>query len=361
MSTFILHILCIVVCTLGSIVHAQADIDNDTSMRWFDYSASLGLYGARYSNPATSLGFHDLVGSAPRDGIRLNIISASLRGRYDAGYGALSLQEGDYPRAAWMTNMYWLEEGYIGMHLSDNVRIEVGAFSSHVGVESMKLTENFSGIISLPGFFDPNYFGGIKTYWSITPSLELQADIVTSFNGFELEEGSPAFTSGVTWTKDSSVTISGNVFFSRETIDQRDQSQLYLNTSASIELPDVHILGELNYAVELPDGRFVGQAMMSGFAGLYYDVAPLCMIGGRLEFVLDPYGILADDRFVNDLPYKTLSAGGATATVSYKPLPWCMIRADLRYLTTFDDQSFIETDPNVHQRTEAVVSVDFII
>lgn len=351
----------IALCICGAELCSAGVHDQDTVTRWIEFDANLGVYGARYSNLAASMGVHDLVGSAPRDGIHLNIISGSVRGRFDAVYGALALQEGDYARASWMTDVYWLQEAYVGVHLSHQFHLEVGAFSSHVGIESMVLSENHSGIISLPGFFDPNYFGGIKLRYDITPSLELQADIVTSFNGFELEEGIPALTTGITWTKDSSVTLYGNIFFSRETINQQDQSQVYLNAAATVEVDNLHMLGELNYAIEVFDGMLSGQGMVSGFAGLYADLIPTIMIGARVEFVIDPHGILADDRFLSELPYKTLSAGGATATLAYKPLPWVLTRFDVRHLTTFDQESLIETNPDAHQRTEAVLSIDITL
>lgn len=354
-------VLIAAVCMCCVKAHAFGVHDEDSTTRWIDFDASLGVYAARYSNISTSIGVHDLVGSAPRDGIHLNIISGSVRGRFDAVYAALTLQEGDYARASWMNDMYWLQEAYVGVHVTQDLHIEVGAFSSHLGIESMILSENHSGIISLPGFFDPNYFGGVKLRYDISSNVEFQADVVTSFNGYVLEEGMPALTSGITWTRDSSVTLYGNVFFSRETLNQDDRSQLYLNAAATIELPDVHILGELNYAVEVPDGQTTGQAMVSGFAGLYYDIVPMVMLGARVEFVVDPHGILADDQFLNDLPYRTLSAGGATATIAYKPLSWAMARIDVRYLTTFNQQSLIETNPDAHQRTEAALSIDFTL
>ena len=339
-------------------LHVHAEAQHDSTLRWIDFGASLGVYAARYSNIATELGDHDLVGSAPRDGLRLNIISGSVRGRYDAVYGALTLQVGDYPRASWMNNMYWLQEAYIGVHLTETMRIEAGSFSSHVGVESMILSENYSGIISLPGFFDPNYFGGVKYLWEITPDVELQADLVTSFNGYVLEDGVPAFTTGVTWQRDSSHSIAANVFASRETVDQQDHTQLYINLSSTMELPSVHLLAEFNYSVELPDGNGDAHSMVSGFIAGYVDLTTVCTIGVRGEFVIDPDGILADDRFSTPLPYQTFSGAGATTTVSYKPYPWLLIRGDVRLLTVLDTHSFIETNPFKQQRSEAVVSVD---
>jgi hypothetical protein len=342
----------------GMEAHAVGIHNPDTATRWFDYNASIGVYAASYSTPTASIGARDLVGSAPRDGFHLNIISGSLRGRYEALYGALTLQAGDYARASWVSNTYWLQEAYVGVHINDDIHLEVGAFSSHLGVESMILSENYSGIISLPGFFDPNFYGGVKLRYDVSPTVEIQADIVTSFNGFQLEEGVPAFTSGVTWMLDSSITLFGNVFFSRETFNQDDQSQIYLNAAATIELPDIHILGEFNYAAEVPDGQLTGQGMISGFTGVYYDITSMFTVGARVEFVVDPHGILAGDRFIHDLPFPTFSVGGSTATIAYKPLSWIMAKFDVRYLTTLTSESRIETNPDAHKRTEAVLSVD---
>lgn len=331
---------------------------SDTATRYITFAARLGLYGARYSNPSKDLGAHDLVGSAPRDGLHLNIVSGSVRGRYDALYGTLTLQTGDYARASWMNKMYWLQEAFVGVHISDAMRIEAGAFSSHVGIESMDLMENYSGIISLPGFFDPNFFGGVRYLWRVSDEIELQADLVTAFNGFELEEGVPAFTTGVTWQQDTTMTIIGNVFVSRETINQLDGTQIYLNAAATIDLSDVHVLGEVNYAVEITDAGADMLHMVSGFAGGYVDLAPSMIFGLRAELVIDPDGILTDDRFITALPYSTLAAAGCTATLSYKPLQWLLVRGDVRYITALDDRSLIEINPDSAQRTEAVISVD---
>jgi hypothetical protein len=81
-------------------------------------------------------------------------------------------------------------------------------------------------------------------------------------------------------------------------------------------------------------------------------------VGARVEFVVDPHGILAGDRFIHDLPFPTFSVGGSTATIAYKPLSWIMAKFDVRYLTTLTSESRIETNPDAHKRTEAVLSVD---
>ena len=348
----------VVFCLLSTIiVSVKADII-DTATRWVHVGATLGVYGAHYSNSNSSIGMHDLVGSSPRDGVRLNIISGTVRGRYDAVYGSVTLQEGDYARASWMSSLYWLQEAYIGVYLTDAMRLEAGTFSSHVGIESMILMENYSGIISLPGFFDPNYFGGVKYLWNISPALEFQADVVTAFNGHALEDGVPALTTGLTWLRDSTHIISGNVFVSRKTIEQLNRTQLYINMASTLHLSTVHILGEFNYAIVLADANATAQHMVSGFIAGYIDVSAAVLMGIRGEFVIDPDGIFADDRFNAPLPYRTLSAGGCTTTLSYKPLPWLMVRADVRYLTAFDGRSFIEIGPNTQQRTESVLSVD---
>lgn len=339
----------------------SATAHDDSTTRWIEYGGSLGVYGARYSNVATQLGDHDLVNSAPRDGIHVNIISGSLRGRYDAVYGAVTLQLGDYPRASWTTNTYWLQEAYVGVHLNETMRLEAGSFSSHIGVESMIPSENYSGIISLAGFFDPNFFGGVKYLWDVTPEVEVQADLVTSFNGYDLRNDAPAFTTGATWQRDSTHVIAAHVFVSRETFEQREHTQLYINLSSTMEIPGIHLLGEFNYAVELPDGDGVAHEMVSGFIAGYVDLMTGFTAGLRGEFVIDPDGILADDRFAAPLPFQTFSGAGATATVSYKPYPWLMVRGDVRLLTVLDNSSFIEINPDKQQRSEAVVSIDITL
>ena len=171
----------------------------------------------------------------------------------------------------------------------------------------------------------------------------------------------PALLVGMLYVPDNSRSLSVQSMLSDETARSDAYMQWYTNISCTLQTDQLHVVSEVNLCYEIPSGIYPEAFMLSGLLGAYYDIGnDGFQTGLRIEAVYDPEGALADSRFDQKLPYKTLTMAGVTATASYRPVPWGLIRLDARYLGTLDSKSFIETNPQARERTEVVLNADIM-
>jgi hypothetical protein len=345
--TFVIALLC------TAMLHAQPR----QIIRW---SAEASSYYSLNTADNGGYDFHDLMNTAARTGAGLNILRATAALDAERIHGAISLQYGDITQAVW-GKQFPLQECWLGYRVTSGVDIQAGVFLSHFGVEGMRPSENYSGIVSTTGFFDPNYFGGVKCYVALSDIMLFHADVLTSFNGLEIDGEIPAYALNLEYHPDSLTQLAFSSILSEEPLVGQRAYQSYTQLSATLHRGSWHMIGEVNVGVELPTSVSPGLAMTSGLLGWYYDIDDHLQVGLRGEYVIDAHGIMADDRYASPLPIDQLSAAGATATINYVAASWCRIRADLRRLTAIDSVSVIDANPSVRARTEAVLTVEMYL
>ncbi len=304
--------------------------------------------------------FHDLMNTAARTGAGLNILRGTVELDAEWIHGAVSLQYGDIAEAVW-GKQFPIQEGWLGYRITNKVDLQAGLFLSHFGVEGLRPVENYSGIVSTTGYFDPNYFGGVKCYISLSDVTLMHVDVLTSFNGLEIDGEIPALSINLVHTPDTLTQLTLSSILSEESLHDRRAFQLYTQVSGVFHRDAWHLLGELNVGAEIPTSAAPGFLMTSALLGCYYDLTRTLQCGLRAECVVDPHGIMANDRYASPLPINELSAAGVTATVTYSALPWCKVRADLRRLSAINSVSVIDANPPVRARTEAVVTVELYL
>jgi hypothetical protein len=343
---------------LVSLLAVHAHAADSTGVQWWLTASG---YASAYSSDEGSQPFHDLVTTAPRSGIGGNMIAGSLTATYGVLYGALTLQAGDVPTVVWQPAFPYVQEAWLGLHLRHDVRLEAGAFISHLGVESMIPFQNAMGIISISGFFDPNFFAGAKLYWDVSSTVTVHADVLTSYSGFQYEGSIPAFCASMIWRPDSTLAVYANSMLSDEPLSRGTQFQSYTNIYAEYTTDDIHALAEFNVGAELPTADHGTYPMTSAQLTIFHSILPTLALGIRGEIILDPHGIMANDRYPAPLPITQLNAAGVTGSIQFRPNAWSRIGFDLRRVSALDDTSIIDVDPNIAARTEAVLSVDVFL
>lgn len=328
-------------------------------MKTLSWTAEASTYYAVNTASKGSDAFIDLMNTAARTGAGLNILRGSIGIDLTQLHGQVALQYGDITKAVW-GKQFLLQEGWIGYRIAPDIDLQAGAFLSHFGVEGLVPSQNYSGIVSTTGFFDPNYFGGIKCYVKLSEFTSAHLDVLTSFNGLEIDGDIPAVSFGIEYTPDTTTQLTCSSILSEEPLDDKTY-QLYTQVSGMLRRRQWHLLGELNIGAELPSAATPAMMMTSALLGCYYDVTNILQVGLRAECVIDPHGIMADDRYARPLLIEALSSAGVTATVNYAAAPWCTIRADLRRLSAIDNISVIDANPPVRARTEAIVTVDLVL
>lgn len=323
----------------------------------YSWTLTASAYNALNTADNGESEFHDLMTTARRTGPGLNLIAGTVKADWGRIQSQVTLQYGEVPLATTGIS-FPIQEAWIGVRATDDVRILAGLFLSPAGAETNVPFDNYSGIISAPGFFEPGYSPGIKFFAQLSDNLLVHADVMASYFGRTIDGKLPAFAATLEHTLDSSTQVVWSNVVSEEPTGILNQYQLYSQASFVHHTGQLHFIGELNVAVELPNKSSVAHAMTSGFVGGYWDFAQHAQIGLRAECMYDPFGVLADDRYASPLPIVRLDIAGITATATYALAPWCKVRVDLRRLTAIDELSVVDANPPVRALSEAVLTVD---
>ena len=332
---------------------------DSTSMQVRPWLAG-GVYGAQYSSAKGDNEWYDLASSAPRKGVGLNLVAVGLRAESPDVFGSLGIQYGDVPLTSWDVDMPWLQEAWIGFHISDNVDVTMGAFISPFGVETVNGFENYSGITSVASFFDPACHAGVQASWSMTDEMTLSGGVVTSFSSFRLSSDLPSLLAVFSYSPDDDA-YSMQALLSTEETDADRYQQLYTSLSTVLHHGSMHAQVELDMAYRFPSGTTAASVFFTGLAAAYVDVADRWQTGIRLEGVYDPSGMMSTIRAEKTLPDPALAAAGVTASVTYTLTEWAKLRLDGRYLGSLDQTSIIQGDPDVRERTDIVLCADVLL
>ena len=318
-----------------------------------------GLYGAQYSSAKGDNEWYDLASSAPLSGVGVNLLALGLQVESPDVFGSIGLQYGDVPLTSWDIDLPWLQEAWIGYHLSDNVDISLGAFISPFGVETVNGFENYSGITSVTAFFDPACHAGVQASWNMTDDMTLSGGVVTSFSSFRLSSDLPSLLAVFSYSPDDDA-YSMQALLSTEETDADRYQQLYTSLSTVLHHGSMHAQVELDMAYRFPSGTTAASVFFTGLAAAYVDVADRWQTGIRLEGVYDQSGMMSAIRAEKTLPDPALAAAGVTASMTYTLTEWAKLRLDGRYLGSLDQTSIIQGDPDVRERTDIVLCADVL-
>jgi len=333
-----------------------------TSMR-FDPWVAAGGYAATYSVSKADRDWFDFSNSGADNGIGLNILAAGVKAESAGLFGAITLQYGDVPLSGWDDSdldLFWLQDAWIGYHISEQLDVQVGAFLSPFGVETPIGFENFSGIMSIPGFFDPACHSGVQVTWNMNADMALIGGIVSSFSNFSLAADLPSLLASWQYTPEDDQLLVQAIVSNQES-DLGQFYQLYTSLAGMINMERTHMEAELNAAFTSEVAAQPFAAMVTSMAAAYYDILPSWQTGIRVEAIYDPSGVSTAFRAVDELPYNTLMAAGLTASVTYQPTEWSKIRVDARYLGSLDANSRIEAAPDARERTEILLCTDVML
>lgn len=319
-----------------------------------------GLYGAQYSSAKGDNEWYDLASSAPLNGGGLNLLAIGLQVESPDVFGSIGLQYGDVPLTSWDIDVPWLQEAWIGYHVSDNVDISLGAYISPFGVETVNGFENYSGITSVAAFFDPACHAGIQASWNMTDDMTLSGGVVTSFSSFRLSSDLPSLLATLSYGPDDDSYVI-QTLLSTEASDSARFQQLYTSVGSVVHYDNVHTQVELNMAYAFPTDASAASMFLSGLLAAYVDVADRVQAGLRLEGIYDPSGMMSAIRAEKTLPDPGLAAAGVTASMTYALTEWAKLRLDGRYLGALDQTSIIQGEPDVRERTDIVLCVDVML
>jgi hypothetical protein len=156
---------------------------------------------------------------------------AFLKTKYDTENikANFALAAGAYMRASYaaepglLKNLY---EGSVALKISrkNNIWLETGVFSSHLGFENAKGSDNWTLTRSLTAENSPYYESGAKiSYTSNDGKWFMSALILNGWQRIKPVDGNtlPSFGTQVTYSPSSRITLNSSTFIGTDTPDRR--------------------------------------------------------------------------------------------------------------------------------------------
>ena len=156
---------------------------------------------------------------------------AFLKTKYDTENikANFALAVGTYMRASYAAELGLLKnsyEGSVALKISrkNNIWLETGVFSSHLGFENAKGSDNWTLTRSLTAENSPYYESGAKiSHTSNDSKWFMSALILSGWQRIKLIDGNtlPSFGTQVTYSPSSRITLNSSTFIGTDTPDRR--------------------------------------------------------------------------------------------------------------------------------------------
>ncbi len=154
------------------------------------------------------------------DKYNLNLAYFGVAAENENFHGKLSLQYGNSVDANYSAETYdslkYLQEAFIGYNLNEKLRIDVGIYFSHIGLESFISKNNSAYTRSLVSEFSPYYQSGVRIEYQLSESILTQLHLLNGWQNVSTDKLQPAIGTQVVFGKSNHTQVSYNTFFGNE-------------------------------------------------------------------------------------------------------------------------------------------------
>lgn len=292
---------------------------------------------------------------------------AFLKTSYDTNNikANFALALGDYMSANYSAETSLLENLYdanvaIKLSKENNLWLEAGVFTSHIGFEGVEAKNNWSLTRSFATESTPYYETGAKiSHTSNDGKWFLSALILTGWQTIEPVDGNtlPSFGTQVTYSPSSKITLNSSTFIGTDTPDRMRLMRYFHNFYGIFKLNN-KLAATLGFDIGMQQKNKGSSAMdvwFSPTAILRYTPTAKTAIAVRAEYYDDPDNVIVKDNSPNGF-----SMWGFSANFDWRLTKNFLWRAEARALVS-KDNIFIKhdgttTDNNTTLTTSLVIS-----
>lgn len=249
-------------------------------------------------------------------GLALN--SEFLRARVAAQWGSsVTANYSAEPNEA----VQYIQEGFFGYKLSDEIWLDAGIFLSHIGPEGWLSKDNLAYTRSFIAEFSPYYESGVRLSGNLSDSFSGQLLLVRGWQNIS-QNSPPALGTLLTYNLTTSLALSHSTFLGDEG-GTRVFNDLHLKwkPAADTEVIAAYDIGYQNTAgdpaVWSGASAVIRQQLCTGIAASF-----------RAEYFSDHEGIVASS-VARGRPF---SVTGISAGIEYYPVKQLLLRAEYRPL-----------------------------
>jgi hypothetical protein len=233
-----------------------------------------------------------------------------------------------------LKNIY---EGNAGLSLNkkNNLWVDAGVFSSHIGFESAISKDNWTLTRSLLAENSPYYLSGVKLTYNPNESLELGTIICNGWQRIKRVSGNslPAFGTQIKYSKAEKIILNWSTFIGTDSPDSIRKMRYFNNFY--IQVQPVNRLG-------LIAGFDIGAQQVKKSSSMYntwfspivivrYALSEKWFTSLRAEYYEDKYGVL-----INTLSPNGFKTKGLSVNFDYLPIKNIVCRLEARWLNSFD-------------------------
>ena len=346
----------------STLIYAQEEESNDHVITLSSY---VDGYYAGYNTEANGNTFRPYITVGARgNSIGVNVAQMGINYEHKNIRSNIVLHYGDIPQATWSSDHNNIQEGNVGIKLSDGVWFDAGIFATHIGTESFLPKNNMLSSTAFKTYNEPFYQSGAKLTYDKPENLELQFWILNGYNSFVDNNKSKSVGFLLSYRLSDNASITYTNLFGREnefgsSINQnRIYQNIYLNTSWQDK---VFLTAGFDMGTQTNSELVNSDESALMYAGLLtsrYQFDPKWSITARAEIFQDKNGFISGLVTNTDNEDVGLELFGFTFGTEFKPAENTYVRAEARFTNAPEYLEIFRADnANQNSRLEILLTM----
>jgi hypothetical protein len=151
----------------------------------------------------------------------LNLGALGVTRTWDRAHVRLAFQAGssvvaNYAGEPDPEGVRMIEEAYVGVRPATALWIDAGIFSSAIGSEAWRSTDDPTYTRSLSADYTPYYSAGLRTLWQATAALALRIDLINGWQRIGENNDAKALSARLDWNGSPDLLLGGSGFVGNE-------------------------------------------------------------------------------------------------------------------------------------------------
>ncbi|AIZ64036.1 hypothetical protein PK28_10625 [Hymenobacter sp. DG25B] len=255
--------------------------------------------------------------------------------RYQQGSirGALALQAGTYVEANYAAEpepLRHVYEAYAGFQPTQNIWLDMGIFSSHIGFESAISKDNWTLTRSVMAENSPYYEAGVRLTYTPTPRLTLTGLVLNGWQNLRDNNRGKALGTQLQWKLTDRLLLNSSTFYGNEQPQDSARRRRFFHdfyvtyeTSKRLQLALVFDVGLQEAPNRVADTWHTGAALAR------FQLSAQWQATARAEYYHSRHGVvIQSSRPLAASPLFQVAA--ASLTTGYAPTPQLLVRLEGR-------------------------------
>lgn len=310
-------------------------------------------YGYDFNEPDSRERPYFLYSHTKHNNISINTAVLGVRYENDFLRGTVALLAGDYSVRNYAAeeqlfqNIY---EAYVGVKLSENLWLDAGVFSSHIGIEGGVGPGNPTLTRSLVAHSSPFYESGIKLGYQPNEKWFFSALVLNGWQNISETNNAKALGTQITFQPQSNLTLNSSTFIGEgnNAPDNLESFRFFHNFYLIWEpTSKVYLAFAFDVGTDKLETRANGeyQNWLGTSLITNYQLTSKWKLIGRLEYFDDPGNVIFTDNSVTGPNLTGISAGA-----DFSPVPNLYFRTEGKYFSgngdLFEKKGEMTTDSN---------------